>query len=311
MSNSEEKVESTNLDKMREARELSTVAFMEFITIYRNSPNHIFCFFEGEDAKYYSPKIESVVGRDTNFIKCNNKHQTLKIWERLTNDSCYSHVTKLFFVDKDMDEFPENKDDNLYITPCYSIENLYVNKETFERIMHTEFSLNTFDQDFKKCTDLFSTLLNEFNEHITEFNACLLLRKRKSPANSDAIFSNFKVNQAFSVDLDKISKTPKYKKQISKIKTALDADEREFESAIQGLTDMGDFSLVFRGKNNLDFMVLLLILLKNANNTGGFFEKKIQSVTLNLTKNRLSELSQYAVFPQCLKDFLEKHKVAS
>ena len=39
----------------------------------------------------------------------------------------YDSVITIFFVDRDMDfELEEYQNDKLYVTPCYSIENLYV-----------------------------------------------------------------------------------------------------------------------------------------------------------------------------------------
>jgi hypothetical protein len=44
------------------------------------------------------------------------------------------------------------------------------------------------------------------------------------------------------------------------------------------------------------------------NDDGGYFETKYNNIHINLTSNRLSELSQYAVTPPTLEDFLERHK---
>ena len=43
--------------------------------------------------------------------------------------------------------------------------------------------------------------------------------------------------------------------------------------------------------------------LRDVNNRGGFFSKKLDNVHINITNNRLSELSQYAVTPDELRLF--------
>lgn len=309
MCNADDKM--TTLERMRQEREISTVAFLSFATNCRKFNDHVFCFYEGEDGKYYNPKIQSILGSNIIPIICGNKNETLKTWRRIKGDHHYRDIGKMFFVDRDMDDIPNDRDEDLYICPCYSIENLYANRGTFERILQSEFSINKVENDFEKCISLFDKLYEEFINEIMEFNACVFLRKKKVLGNGKVPLKDFKVGQVFCVDLNGINKSPKYIDQINKLKTALDADEPEVQSAIQELKKMGDFNTAFRGKNQLDFMVLLLNLLKQANSEGEFFDTKRSCVTLNITKNRLSELSQYALFPQCLKCFLEAHILAS
>lgn len=57
-------------------------------------------------------------------------------------------------------------------------------------------------------------------------------------------------------------------------------------------------------------MVELINILKSENMNGTFFEAKKRCVSINLTGNRLSELSQYAISPKCLCEFIENHKIA-
>lgn len=47
--------------------------------------------------------------------------------------------------------------------------------------------------------------------------------------------------------------------------------------------------------------------LRDVNNRGGFFSKKLDNVHINITNNRLSELSQYAVTPDELRLFLQNN----
>ena len=82
----------------------------------------------------------------------------------------------------------------------------------------------------------------------------------------------------------------------------------EIEKAEEELVRKGKFSLNFRGKNQLDFFVGFIRTLKKVNDDGGYFETKYNNIHINLTSNRLSELSQYAVTPPTLEDFLERHK---
>lgn len=117
------------LDEMRESRGSSNVAFIEFTDHHDDFEDYVFCFYEGEDGKYYNQKIKDIIGENIITIKAGNKTEVLKAWRKIKADNNYSNVKKCFFVDRDMDDIPEDKDDDLYITPCYSIENLYVSKK--------------------------------------------------------------------------------------------------------------------------------------------------------------------------------------
>ena len=90
----------------------------------------------------------------------------------------------------------------------------------------------------------------------------------------------------------------------------LQTSDQEVAEAINQLKAKGDYNNVFRGKNQLDFFVKFLDVLKELHNENKFFEKKRTSVTINITNNRLSELSQYADFPNCLVTFLRNHAIA-
>ncbi len=65
--------------------------------------------------------------------------------------------------------------------------------------------------------------------------------------------------------------------------------------------------MIFRGKQNLDFFRAFILLLRDdrGKKSGRELFLKSGKVKLQLTKaNTLSELSQYADTPTCLKKFL-------
>ncbi|MGN0163690.1 MAG: DUF4435 domain-containing protein [Candidatus Ornithomonoglobus sp.] len=308
--NTEDKSSTSLLDEMRTARVSSNVAFINFIDNHNKFNSHVFCFYEGEDGKYYNQRIKSIIGDNIIPIKTGNKRETIKIWRKIKSEPIYNNAKKMFFIDKDMDDIPEDKDEDLYITPCYSIENFYVNSQTFGSILESEFSLSRLDNDYAKCLNTFEKLYEQFNNEMIEFNALILLRKQKEPGNGKVNLKNIKTRQMISVKLDRVKKGSKYNEFINQLKTKLSVNDEELADAIDTIKTLGDYPNLFRGKNQLDFMVILLNILKQLNAEGKFFDKKQTSVTINLTGNRLSELSQYAAFPSCLKEFIQNHKIA-
>ena len=69
---------------------------------------------------------------------------------KIRKHSVYYNAPCLFFVDSDFDcnsDIIDFKD--IYITPCYSIENLYLSDTTFERVLAAEFGLSDTTDEFK------------------------------------------------------------------------------------------------------------------------------------------------------------------
>lgn len=306
MSQTEDK--TTLLEEMRSGRESANTAFINFTDSYDYFPTHIFCFYEGEDGKYYNQKIKTVLGDNVISIKVGNKKEVIKIWRKIKADTNYDGVSKCFFVDRDMDEPPEDIDKNLYITPCYSIENLYISQNVFANILKSEFSCDIYDEDYSKCMDAFTKLQNQFNEIMLEYNALILIRKRKELGNGKVSLSKYKTSNLVVIDINKVQKHYKYEEMIDDLKKELSASEDDISKSISELKSRGDYNTVFRGKNQLDFFASLIMELKKLHRDNQFFARKHCSVSINITSNRLSELSQYAEFPDCLKEFLIRHK---
>lgn len=302
---------TTLLEEMRSGREIAPTAFISFTSAYDYFNSHIFCFYEGEDGKYYNQKTKTILGENIITIKAGNKKEVLKIWRKIKNDSSYQNVSKCFFVDRDMDKPPEDIDDDLYITPCYSIENLYTTKNVFENILQSEFSCDKFDEDYPKCMSKFTELQEQFNEIMLEFNALVLLRNKKSLGNGKVSLSSVKTTNLVVVAIDKITKHTKYEHVITDLKEKLDVSDEEIANSISELKACGEYNFLFRGKNQLDFFVNFIAMLKQLHNNGKFFSKIRACVSIDITSNRLSELSQYAEFPVCLKEFLNRHKISA
>lgn len=297
------------IDEMREGRTSSATAFIIFTNQYRLFQSHVFCFYEGEDGKYYNQRIKGIIGESIFPIIVGNKKETLRLWRLIKDDPTYKNVHKMFFVDRDMDDEPKDKDDDLFITPCYSIENLYVNKYCFSNIIESEFSINKTDIDYNKSMQLFEKRFDEFNQIMIDFNALVYLKSKKNISNDGVNACDIKTNKLVSVDLGGVKEHKSHKKEIEKYRLSLSVSEEDMEQAKQELRNIGHFECIFRGKNQFDFLEALIKLLKKLNKNGLFFEKKRKTVSIVVDKNRISQLSQYAVFPEELKTFIYLHKI--
>lgn len=294
------------LEEMRIAREGYTAAFKNFTENHRKFDTHIFCFYEGEDGKYYNQKIRLIVGDDIIPIICKDKRNTLKTLALIKSHSEYNTAKKMFFVDCDMDECIY--DDDLFVTPCYSVENLYANRKALEDILISEFSLNKTEDDLKRCLEKFDELFEQFNNIMIEFNALVLIRMQKKKNNGEVCLNDIKTSHLVSIELTGISKGSRYDEKITTLKDQLMETENELELAVHELHRKGNFSTLFRGKNQLDFFITIINKFKEQYNNRRFFSEKRDSVKINISCNRLSELSQYAIFPSCLQEFIAAHR---
>lgn len=297
-----------SLEQMRKERGTYEAIYIQFVNSKKYFETYAFCFYEGEDGKYYNSRIRQKFGDKFLTYTVGNKKEVLKLFKRITSTNLYDDVCTMFFVDKDYDLSLSGKSEKLFETPCYSIENFYVQRECLKKILQSEFGLNEIDNDFQKCLADFEQRERDFNNEILEFNSLVYLRRKKSDSNSNCSFGSIKTSHMLKVNVNKVEKATKYDDTINDIKEKLQFEEKEIEKAKEELKAKGDFSMNFRGKNQLDFFVEFIRGLKKLNEDGEYFEIKHNNIHINVTSNRLSELSQYAVTPPILEEFLEKNK---
>lgn len=288
-------------EEMQNARLSYTVAFKRFTTQFDKNSNTIFCFYEGEDGKYYDEKIRRY-SDDFYTIVAENKTQVLDTFRLISNKKEYCSSRKMFFIDRDFDDNTDYINEDIFITDGYSIENYYVNDSTLEKILQSEFSINKEDNDFKTCFDIFHDDYNEFNKLIVEFNALAKIRRQKK---INVCLSNYKTKDLIKYD-SKIEKSNKYDDKINPFKEKLLLEEGELERTVSDLLYKENCGFYFRGKNQLYFFKRYLKKIIKLNDDESL-EIKHARVYLNLTNNVLSELSQYAYVSENLKEFLSRH----
>ena len=288
-------------EEMQNARLSYTVAFKRFTTQFDKNSNTIFCFYEGEDGKYYDEKIRRY-SDDFYTIVAEKKTQVLDTFRLISNKKEYCSSRKMFFIDRDFDDNTDYINEDIFITDGYSIENYYVNDSTLEKILQSEFSINKEDNDFKTCFDIFHDDYNEFNKLIVEFNALAKIRRQKK---INVCLSNYKTKDLIKYD-SKIEKSNKYDDKINPFKEKLLLEEGELERTVSDLLYKENCGFYFRGKNQLYFFKRYLKKIIKLNDDESL-EIKHARVYLNLTNNVLSELSQYAYVSENLKEFLSRH----
>lgn len=298
-----------SLESLRRGREESSTAFMEFTNKKQFFKEYVFGFYEGEDGKYYNQRVKKIIGPNFIHIKAGNKDKVLKVMQIIKNKYEYNEVKTMFFVDRDMEfDMEEYECTDLYVTPCYSIENLYVNEESIGAILEDEFSFNIDDNDYIKYKTKFSNLYKDFCELMLEFNALVLLRKEKKLDYERVCIRNIKTKKLINIDMTSgLSLGGHYSQEINNLKEKIGVSDEEIEHAKSRLLNYGEPCDIFRGKNQLDFMVEFIDQLCKHKNE--IFDEPPQCVSINPNQNRLSTLSKYAYTPQELIEFILNHQI--
>ena len=301
------------------SRDSLSVKFLEFTRVV--SKGRAPAFFEGEDEKYYSIRI-NIIRPDIKWtgINCGGKSNVVSMRKRIKNHGTYKNHPCLFFVDSDFDDNHELSGlDDLYITPCYSVENLYFTEAAFTRVLSAEFGVSdTCDEHecFDKCMESYRSIKTQYLDKIKGFNL-LIKEVRLMERSGDSVgrlnINNVNIDNLVSIDLSGITKVYTESSPSSIFPELEEELAISFAKSKEYFKDKhGEFW--YRGKQNLEFYRVFLSKLKidrcRKNDRELFLIKG--NVKLQLTKsNAISELSQYAETPECLRNFLGRFEVDS
>ena len=135
-------------------------------------PSYIYCFVENYDLCFYPHRVEDILGCKASGIPCDGKKNVLGIFALIKSKPEYDKYTTRFFVDADFDD-NSTIDAHIYVTTCYSIENLFMDEEVISRILESEYKIRPLDPDGKhnKCLALYRTELADFHRAVLLFNA--------------------------------------------------------------------------------------------------------------------------------------------
>lgn len=257
-------------------------------------------------------------GIEYESIDCKGKESVLQLFELLETHSepKYRHAKKAFFIDRDFDPpLPADKRSKIYETPCHSIENLYTSLACFEKILKDGFEINEFaDEDepiFKQCISLFTQTQKQFHDAIAALNAWIMLMRRMETEGSTpkkTSLNKIKFEQWVKIELDNVSKHYTIDDINSTFPERDNISEIEISTKINSFSSIDDRGKIFRGKYELAFFSKFLNILKNdlcAASPKHFNKKRKINFPLPNSSDILSQFSQYADTPQCLRDYLK------
>ena len=295
-------------DKMSEEAECVEAIFLSY-TLTKSSQK-IFLFFEGiDDFKYYCPRI-SFVCNDKKYKKydCNCKKNVLRIHSMITNQTVKDNKSiTMFFVDKDYDD-NSNIDNDIYITPTYSIENLYFTDWAIENMIRAEMGLSEHSKDDENDFNVAYNYVINFRDKIINDilygNACYSLQIKKSH-EIDGVKPNLSAIKRY----DDIANISEFKDIKGKIKNYIEVSDDEIEEEYERLKS--DAIRYIRGKYMLEKMSKCIQKIEEESNKGANHERhwfsKKRRMRLNTSESTLiSDLSNYAETPRCLINYIQE-----
>ena len=295
-------------DKMSEEAECVEAIFLSY-TLTKSSQK-IFLFFDGiDDFKYYCPRI-SFVCNDKKYKKydCNCKKNVLRIHSMITNQTVKDNKSiTMFFVDKDYDD-NSNIDNDIYITPTYSIENLYFTDWAIENMIRAEMGLSEHSKDDENDFNVAYNYVINFRDNIIKDilygNACYSLQIKKSH-EIDGVKPNLSAIKRY----DDIANISEFKDIKGKIKNYIEVSDDEIEEEYERLKS--DAIRYIRGKYMLEKMSKCIQKIEEESNKGANHERhwfsKKRRMRLNTSESTLiSDLSNYAETPRCLINYIQE-----
>lgn len=315
------------VESMQSATEEAPSVWLEYVNSKQQSRFELcfFCFFEGEDRKYYVERIKEKNPSIEVFGHiCGNRKSVITVYEKILseNDDVNS---LLFFIDRDynFDSYEDNT--HIYQTPEYSIENLYCKIGVIKKIMEIEFGINPGSKDMNFILDLYNKLFDEFLRYYSCVNiwymACekvgLPVQINKFKPNSDIEIVNGElVKRNKNITTNRIS-------QYYKILLQRDVESRKqyaeqnleryleeidsINTQIRELVPIYDSNKAFRGKFAITFLKKFIGYIRCMNKCK-MLDNKYQHVNLDENQpNFLSNFSKYAVTPECLDNYINQH----
>lgn len=280
-----------------------TTAFNRFVlktSIHGTVP--IYCFVEGHELAYYNVRVESITGKDCQFIEAKGKKAVIGIHHFLKSQTEYIKYKTLYFVDKDYDD-NSHIDTDIYITPGYAVENFYASEKCYKKIIQGIFHIEEDNPKYSKCISLYNNEKIKFIEAASPLCAwykCVKNKKHQGvelgntfpdkyakigPASIDIIDTSLKTIAQDYPDCDPIS-------------------QEEFDAELSNIKlDINNI----RGKYVIQFIEYLLLFLCKDSTTRKEYTDSKTSFEKNL-KTILSRLSTHADTPLCLRTYItDKH----
>lgn len=291
-------MEEDLVELMKKSKQKSASVYLKCLLDYSNNSKSIFCFFEGEDYKYYRSRILHYLDFEENSIflyNCNGKSQVVKVYEDLKSKR---KMKKIFFIDKDFDRRISNQ--VVFQTDGYSIENYYFTESAFKSFLRGVFLINQDDRNFKKSVENYKMIFEKYYEAMVAFNAYVCYVRKRDKNDSRIVLPDEKsVNRFVIARMSLNGITINNNSQLfNEIKVFLkddrDVDYDALKKIYLKFKKESNKEQIFRGKNTFWFYKKYLSILIEKVNNNGFYEDYENRIKYDVNNDSLLTLSGFA-----------------
>jgi len=301
----------TFADELREAGSSKAAILHEFLLHHDPKDERIHAFVEGyDDPAFYRNRIGELAGaRPTFFYACMGKQRLYEVFGTISaRVGTYRHT--LYFADKDLsdllgEEYP--KDERIYVTEYYSVENYLASAEAVEYACAHFIRLKNCRIPLEKIVEKYQSTLKVFHRVIVPVMAWVICVRRHGKRPN---FNNVQLAKVLTIDDDlRVQRLPRVFPYLCKA-TQTPEDPRlwrELRATMRDLLRRDPKSYV-RGKFETWFLVEFLKkafeqLEKAATAHGGAVD-----ITVRLERNNAVDLlAPHICRPASLEAFLRKH----
>ena len=299
-------------EKMNSFKEEMTVIFRDYLKSRSVKKNSVQLIVEGkDDPKYYVTRFNNLLNIDWNVTSVGGKNKVIALKEIIEKHRLYKKDKCYYFVDKDFDK--KITMDKVYCTPTYSIENFYLFPDSIKNTIISECGLSS--STLKNRHQIIEYILNDYELYLRNFH------QHRKTIKINSVFKFIRLNQIKISSLDKVLKIEIITSDIKNIKLKHQSEYLTLRN--ENIIKYKDFlkhtdyqNLIleplenFRGKQQILF---LKSYLKRLYENGDLsikifhtFKVKIKLENPSMADKVLSNLSNYAHPPDCLKVFLSK-----
>lgn len=264
----------------------------------------IYCFVEGHDLPYYNIRVEAIAGRKCVFIDSGGKKNVINIEQFFQNSTGYNSYKKLYFVDRDYDDNSNLDRSVFFVTPGYSVENLYNHKNIVDKY----FMFLPEDEICSICNNFISEVFNQFVEAISLFCAwyyCIKKREQKTGVMQNVNLQDT-IDQKyvpFIVDAQNFMIQKKYTLDDLNADFGTDVTESEITIGLDYIRQ--DPCNNVRGKYIFQFLENLFMYFNKDSKQLGPHKYNKNPLSINCDKNKLmNTLSNIADTPDELRKYI-------
>lgn len=292
-------------EMLSQTHDKAAVAFKFFDEkVGRYGKHAVYCFVEGYDAPYYSPRVAAYSDKEVEFIECGGKKGVIESFQYIASKPAYSVYKSLYFVDKDYDDNSAIPLE-IFVTEFYSVENYYATDKAVRN------SIRSLGQlDVRREEELENTMewYEKWKIDFTEATKLFCAWYANTINNPDRHINDKKYKNSFPVKYAEFSSSGINRKSYSlsdlnnDYSLSVPVTQNEIDTILQSISSIGEI----RGKYVLQLVEEFIEAVRLDSTRGKQYIKK----PFSFEKNRatlLTRLSGCAETSNSLKTYLKNN----